>query len=175
MGHRWYQSLVLEPYGLHSANSLLPKHSSEYYPPTCFLVFRVAVFQEVSPVKILCLSFLRLTIIPNSLPHQCYVIRTSPEVSVYVVRSQVLTAASMKMTAFWDIALCSLVEVDRRFRGAYWLHPHIIDDGGSKRLWNVGQILLEYTAQHPRNSHRHPNTYQPGKAKLISYEVIYSL
>jgi hypothetical protein len=26
------------------------------------------------------------------------------------------------MTAFWDIAPCSLVEVDRRFRGAYCLH-----------------------------------------------------
>jgi hypothetical protein len=26
---------------------------------------------------------------------------------------QVLTAASMKMTAFWDIAPCSLVDVDR--------------------------------------------------------------
>jgi hypothetical protein len=23
--------------------------------------------------------------------------------------------------AFWDIALCSLVEVDRRFRGAYYI------------------------------------------------------
>jgi hypothetical protein len=27
----------------------------------------------------------------------------------------------MKVTAFWDISPCSLVEVDRRFRGAYWL------------------------------------------------------
>jgi hypothetical protein len=26
------------------------------------------------------------------------------------------------MTAFWDIAPCSLVEVDRRFRSAYCLH-----------------------------------------------------
>jgi hypothetical protein len=26
------------------------------------------------------------------------------------------------MAAFWDIARCSLVEVDRRFRGAYYLH-----------------------------------------------------
>jgi hypothetical protein len=26
-----------------------------------------------------------------------------------------------KMTAFWDKALCSLVEVDRRFRDAYYL------------------------------------------------------
>jgi hypothetical protein len=35
------------------------------------------------------------------------------------VRFQVLTAASMKMVAFWGMVLCSLVEVDRRFRGAY--------------------------------------------------------
>jgi hypothetical protein len=35
------------------------------------------------------------------------------------VRFQVLTAASTKMTAFWDIAPCSLVEVDRRFRREY--------------------------------------------------------
>jgi hypothetical protein len=28
----------------------------------------------------------------------------------------------MKMAAFWVTALCSLVEVDRRFRGAYCLH-----------------------------------------------------
>jgi hypothetical protein len=38
------------------------------------------------------------------------------------VAFQVLTAASMKMIAFTEIALCSLVEVDRRFRGAYCLH-----------------------------------------------------
>jgi len=36
-----------------------------------------------------------------------------------VARFQVLTAASMK---FVDIALCSHVEVYRRFRGAYCLH-----------------------------------------------------
>jgi hypothetical protein len=37
------------------------------------------------------------------------------------VRFQVLTAPSMNMTALWDIAACSLVEVDRRFSGAYCL------------------------------------------------------
>jgi hypothetical protein len=26
------------------------------------------------------------------------------------------------MTAFWDIAPCSLIEVDRRFRGTYCLN-----------------------------------------------------
>jgi hypothetical protein len=31
------------------------------------------------------------------------------------VRFQVLTVVSMKVSAFWDIAPCSLIEVDRRF------------------------------------------------------------
>jgi hypothetical protein len=37
------------------------------------------------------------------------------------MRFQVLKAASMKMTVFWDIAPCSLVEIDRRFGDAYYL------------------------------------------------------
>jgi hypothetical protein len=28
----------------------------------------------------------------------------------------------LKMTVFWDVAPCSVVEIDRRFRGAYCLH-----------------------------------------------------
>jgi hypothetical protein len=44
------------------------------------------------------------------------------------LRFQVLTAANMKITAFWDIAPYSLVEVDRR----------------------CGRLLREYTAQYPR-------------------------
>jgi hypothetical protein len=43
------------------------------------------------------------------------------------VRIQVLTAARVKMTAFWDTAPCSLVEVDRRFRRAYCLE-HQVDE-----------------------------------------------
>jgi hypothetical protein len=38
------------------------------------------------------------------------------------VRFQVLTAASMKVTVVWDVAPCSLVDIDLRFRGAYCLH-----------------------------------------------------
>jgi hypothetical protein len=34
----------------------------------------------------------------------------------YCVRFQVLAAMNVKMTDFWDIAPCSLVEVDRSFR-----------------------------------------------------------
>jgi hypothetical protein len=47
-----------------------------------------------------------------------------------LVRFQVLTAASMKIRTFWDIAPCILVGVDRHFRGAYF-RP---DDGESTYL-----------------------------------------
>jgi hypothetical protein len=40
------------------------------------------------------------------------------------MRFLVLTAASMKMIAFWDVWPSSLVEVDRRFRVSYCLHHH---------------------------------------------------
>jgi hypothetical protein len=60
------------------------------------------------------------------------------------VKFQVLKAASMKMAVFWVVARCNLVEVCRRFRGAYCLHhqgsewaarlTYRCDDGGSKYL-----------------------------------------
>jgi hypothetical protein len=30
--------------------------------------------------------------------------------------------SGMKCTVFWDVALCSQLGVDRRFRGSYYLH-----------------------------------------------------
>jgi hypothetical protein len=53
------------------------------------------------------------------------------------VRFQVLTAASMKFGVFSDVAPCSHVEVDRRFRGAYCIIMAMNDrpdDGGSTNL-----------------------------------------
>jgi hypothetical protein len=41
---------------------------------------------------------------------------------ITLLRFQVLTAASMKIRAFWDAAPCNLVGADRRFKGAYCLH-----------------------------------------------------
>jgi hypothetical protein len=35
---------------------------------------------------------------------------------IYYMSFQVLTAASIKMTVFWDVAWCELIETDRRFR-----------------------------------------------------------
>jgi hypothetical protein len=49
----------------------------------------------------------------------------------------------VKMTVFYDVAPCSLVEVYRRF---------------SKHPWNVGKLLPDYTVQHPR---RQPSSYSP--------------
>jgi hypothetical protein len=48
------------------------------------------------------------------------------------------------MAVSWLVAPCSLVEVYQRFRDD---RP---DYGGSKYLWNVGKLLLDYTALQPR-------------------------
>jgi hypothetical protein len=32
----------------------------------------------------------------------------------------------MKMTVFWNVASCSVIEIDRRFRGASCLHHKVI-------------------------------------------------
>jgi hypothetical protein len=50
-------------------------------------------------------------------------------------RFQVLTAKCMKMTVFWDVVPCSLLEIDRRFRGAYCLHHQ--DDSHLHKLQAV--------------------------------------
>jgi hypothetical protein len=39
-----------------------------------------------------------------------------------LLRFQVLTATSMKMTLFWDVAPKSLVKIGRRFTGTYYVH-----------------------------------------------------
>jgi hypothetical protein len=70
------------------------------------------------------------------------------------VRFKVLTEANMKMAAFWDVAPCSLVEVDRRFRDAHCLHHQMSDS--SPWWWRQyaplkrRAILRDYTAQYSR-------------------------
>jgi hypothetical protein len=43
---------------------------------------------------------------------------------------------SIKFRVFWDVALCSHLEVDWRFRGAYWLHQAL----------KMGTVLTSETA-----------------------------
>jgi hypothetical protein len=51
-----------------------------------------------------------------------------------MARFEVITAVSLKMVVSWDLSLYSLVNVDRRFRGAYCLHHQGPDNGGGKFL-----------------------------------------
>jgi hypothetical protein len=53
----------------------------------------------------------------------------------------------VNITVFLDIAPCSLVEVYRRFRGAYYLYHQRPHNGGSKHLWNIGKLLPDATSQ----------------------------
>jgi hypothetical protein len=52
---------------------------------------------------------------------------------LHSVGFEVLTAVSTKMTVFWVVAPCCLVEVYERFRGPCCLH-HRPDDGDGKDL-----------------------------------------
>jgi hypothetical protein len=58
---------------------------------------------------------------------------------------EVLTAVTMKMAVVWVVVLCRLVSVYRRFRGLYCLY-HRCGVGGSTHHWNVGKLILVYTA-----------------------------
>jgi hypothetical protein len=64
---------------------------------------------------------------------------------VHFMRFQVVTAASLKMTDFWDIALCSLIGVDRRFRGAYLLRHQATPTGRRRSISQKALILFWYT------------------------------
>jgi hypothetical protein len=52
----------------------------------------------------------------------------------FMLRYQVLTVASMKMTALQDTPPCSLLEVCPRFRGAYCIYHQVGNYGGSTYL-----------------------------------------
>jgi hypothetical protein len=62
--------------------------------------------------------------------------RTLRENRIYSVRFEFLTVPNVKVTASWDIVLCSFIEVDRRFRGVYCrrYQRDRSGDGGSKHL-----------------------------------------
>jgi hypothetical protein len=57
------------------------------------------------------------------------------------------------MAVFWVVAPCILVEALRLLKvpaaSIIRAMSHRPDDGGSKHLWNVGKLLLNYTEQRP--------------------------
>jgi hypothetical protein len=85
------------------------------------------------------------------------------------VRFQVLTAASMKMTVFWVVAPCSLVEVYWCFRSACYLNHQgdCPDDGVNKHLWNVGILLPDYMVLQPRRQSSSPPSQFPTYTEML--------
>jgi hypothetical protein len=58
---------------------------------------------------------------------------------VILVRFQVFTASGMKVTVFWDVVPCSLLELHQCVRGAYYFHregdeTNFPDDAGRQHL-----------------------------------------
>jgi hypothetical protein len=58
-----------------------------------------------------------------------------------------ISGGKLKMAAFWDIAPCSLFEVDRRLDVRTSTPP---DYGGSTHHWNVGLLKRNYAVPYPR-------------------------
>jgi hypothetical protein len=56
-----------------------------------------------------------------------------------LMRFQVLMAVVMKTTLFWDVAVCSLVEVYWCFRGSI-IPVYCPDGGGCEYLWNAARL-----------------------------------
>jgi hypothetical protein len=83
-------------------------------------------------------------------------------------KSWVLTSAYLKMRAFWDIAPCNLVGVDRRFRGAYCLHHH--PDGGSPHFSNVSLLQWDYSTLYLRKL---LSSHSPQSELEISHVLIW--
>jgi hypothetical protein len=75
------------------------------------------------------------------------------------LRFQVLTVASMKMTVFWDVAVCNFIEVGQCFRGVYCLHHQALKmEAVSTSETSVN--LYEITWHNiPEDSHLQLNIY----------------
>jgi hypothetical protein len=41
---------------------------------------------------------------------------------------------TLKMAVFWEVAPCSLAEIDGDFGGTFYLHLHSLENSGSKHL-----------------------------------------
>jgi hypothetical protein len=99
------------------------------------------------------------TILTSWLTTPCYNIHVNLKIP-YVLRSRVnyiiydktlwfivCQCMTWRWPSFGMLMPCSLLEIDRRFRGAYCLrHQGDYNNEGNRHLWNVGQFLINYTA-----------------------------
>jgi hypothetical protein len=89
----------------------------------------------------------------------------------FCVTFEVLKAASIKMTVFWDAASCNLAEAYRRFGDIY---ASIIRSMLSSSWWrhqvplNHGKFLPDKTGQHPRReSPLYSPLWEPEKSPSV--------
>jgi hypothetical protein len=78
-----------------------------------------------------------------------------------------------KMAASWDIAPCSLLEVDRFFRGAYCLN-HQGDNGCSKHLWNIGKLIWTVHTNHNNLTYRPRTTFKYRRTPFLTNHNLWS-
>jgi hypothetical protein len=60
-------------------------------------------------------------------------------------------AASTKLTVFWDAAPCSLIEIDRRFRGTCSLHHQRDDEGLEMEAISTSETSVNFSETARRN------------------------
>jgi hypothetical protein len=87
------------------------------------------------------------------------------------MRYQVLTATSMKMAVFWDVSLCSLVYIDRRFRGAYCHIVALMMEAVSSSETSVSMYQTRRNIPEDNRLQTHfsfKNLYNPESIVLIS-------
>lgn len=66
------------------------------------------------------------------------------------MRYDVLTAVTVRNAVFWDMTLCSIIEMCTNIlKGSQSLH-HQPNGEGSSKLWNVSTYLPEYVVSHCR-------------------------
>jgi hypothetical protein len=77
----------------------------------------------------------------------------------------------LKKAVFWDVAPCSLVEVYRRFRGAYCLHYQGDEEAAntSETSVNLYQIIRH---NDPEDSHLHTRRHENLKSQDILVSCI---
>jgi hypothetical protein len=82
----------------------------------------------------------------------------------------------MKMAVFWDVAPCSLVDVDWCFRGAYCLHHQGRECWRWRQhLWNIAQFLPDYTAQYPSRLHARRRDNLKSHTKVSFVELFFTV
>jgi hypothetical protein len=95
------------------------------------------------------------------------------------VRFQALTATSTKMTVFWAVAPCSLVEVYRRFRDAcnipedshlHNLHRYVLWNN-SIRQWYLHTLQVTLKLHYTEQSTKTPGHFcRQAKVRVHSYQ-----